>query len=421
MNTTGTIKKETVNCEKCAKPFDYFLGANAYTVICPHCSTIYDGYTGTLVSKKKAIKPPLKKPDISLGTKGTLNGIPYLVIGYVKKKEKGSNYFWQEYTLFNPIHGYASLSVFNGHWNYFTEFHFIPVESTYKKVLELDGQNYDIYARYYAVTVEAAGEFPYDLSSFEMPSVEEYINPPYILTSEKTKTDYIWFKGEYIAPSDIKKAFNLEEVPEQIDIGSTQPFFSKFRSNSLINFLIFIISLLVALQLFFHFMSKEEIAFHKEYVVSDSTVRKEIYTEPFDLKYGTKNLDVRVLTNVDNNWMYSGITLVNEKTGDVYDVDIDIEYYHGYEDGESWSEGTNWNSKVLSQIPEGRYYFIIYPDKHPGMRYGKLELTATRDVPVTSNMFVVLVLLLIFPIIYFYRKQAFENKRWSNSDYGGYE
>jgi len=33
--------------------------------------------------------------------------------------------------------------------------------------------------------------------------------------------------------------------------------------------------------------------------------------------------------------MYAGVTLVNDKTGESYEVDIEAEYYHGVQDGES--------------------------------------------------------------------------------------
>ncbi len=417
MNVAGSIKKETVNCEACSKPIHYFLGANAYSVICPSCGRIYDGSNGTLLNTNRKVTIPPKKLDIPIGTKGVLKKIPYQIIGYVKKKEKGANYFWNEYTLFNPFYGYAGLSVFNGHWIYFTEMNILPETLSTKAQMREDETTYDLYARYTAVVTEAVGEFPYNFT-FEASRVDEYVYPPYMITSECTNTEYFWYKGEHISPQDIKEGFGIDTLPEQSGIGSIQPFFSKFSPNSLINIVILSILLIITIHLYFHYTANDEIVFHKEYIIDDSIVKKEIFTEPFDLKYGSKNLDIRISTNVDNSWMYSGVTLVNEYTGDVYDVDIEAEYYHGYTDGENWSEGNPWTSKVLSQIPEGRYHFVIFPDKQSTMSFARLEITATRDVSVPSNMIVVLFVILIFPIIYFYRRQNFENKRWSNSDYG---
>ena len=421
MNTTAPIKKDSVNCYKCSKPIGYYLGANAYTVICPECGTIYNGYTGTLVRKTEAAKRAVDIQDIPFGANGTIKGIRYLVVGFALKKEKGTNYSWHEYTLFNPVHGYATLAQYAGHWTYLTELERFPAEAHYKKSITYDNAVYDIYARYKAVTDKVAGEFPYNLNLAETPSVEEFINPPYILTSEKTADEQVWFKGEYMGPDDIKKAFGLEKIPERVGIGATQPFVGKFSNEAFKRLLIMITILFGLVQLFFTFTAKEELAFDGSYYIVDSTNKKEIFSTPFDLKYGTKNVEVALTANVDNNWMYTGVTLVNQTTGDVYDVDLDAEYYHGYEGGENWSEGSSKNSIVISQVPEGKYYLIIYPDKPNVGKTMRIQLTVTRDVPIFSNVLIVILLLAIFPAIYFYRRSSFERKRWDNSNYSPYD
>jgi hypothetical protein len=169
------------------------------------------------------------------------------------------------------------------------------------------------------------------------------------------------------------------------------------------------------------FAAKEEIVFEQTFNITDSLNKKEIYSKPFNLKYGTKNAEIKISTNIDNNWMYSAITLVNEKTGDLYDVDLEAEYYHGYEGGESWSEGSNWVSKVVSQIPEGTYYMIVYPDKPLNMASVYLTVSVIRDVYIFSNGLICIVLLGLFPAFYFYRKDSFEKKRWYNSNYSTYD
>lgn len=421
MNKETPIKKEQLSCYKCSKPIIYYLGANAYTVVCPSCGTLYDGYSGTLVRQTKVAKSAGEAPDIPPGSTGTLKGIKYLVTGFIRKTEKGTRYSWQEYTLFNPVHGYATLSEYNGHWTYLTELDDYPAEETYKKSVKHHGVIYDIYARYKAVTGKVTGEFPYNINLQSEPKVEEFISPPYIVTSEKTNDEQVWFIGEYLAPEVIKSAFALEKMPERVGIGATQPFMAKFRVEAFKNLLIAITVLFGVLHLFFMSTAKEETVFSNAYYVVDSTNKKEIYTKPFDLKYGTKNVEVSLAANVSNNWIYTGVTLVNEATGDRYDVDLDAEYYFGYEDGESWSEGNSKNSKVVSQVPEGRYYLIIYPDKPVGVTTVRIEVNVVRDVPIFSNVLILILVLGIFPAIYFWRRNSFERKRWYNSNYSPYD
>ena len=312
--------------------------------------------------------------------------------------------------LFNPLKGYATLAEYNGHWNYVVELHSIPTKVTAQE-FTYEGNTYALYSTYGAQTPQAVGEFPFKLiSSYEV-RVSEYISPPYMLSIESSQEEYVWYKGEYIKGQEIKKAFQLEKITPKVGVGSTQPFVSGFRPAALANLSIFLILLFTVLYLFFYYDAKEQVVFNETYFITDSTAKKEIYTKPFDLKGGTKNLEIRINTNIDNTWMYTGFTLVNEATGDLYELEIEAEYYHGYDDG-AWTEGSSWNSKVISQVPEGKYYLIIYPDRQLSALSTKLEIVVTRDVVITSNMLLALIVTLIFPAIYFYRKKVFEEKRW---------
>jgi hypothetical protein len=312
--------------------------------------------------------------------------------------------------LYNPLKGYATLAEYNGHWNFVQELGATPVSGA-DGTLSYNDITYSSYSGYTAQTVQAAGEFPFKMTSSYEVKVTEYINPPYMLSVESSAEEHVWYIGEYINNKDIKKAFQLETIMPPLGVGATQPFISAFTSHALGKLAILITLIFCALHLVFYYAAEENVVFAETYFVSDSTARKEIYTKPFTLSEGSKNLEIKINTNVDNTWLYTGITLVNEANGDTYDLDIEAEYYHGYEDGSSWSEGSSWNSKVFSQVPGGKYYLIIYPDRQMSFAPSRLEITATRDVVITSNMLVSLGILLIFPAIYFLRKQSFESKR----------
>lgn len=417
MNNAIYTTSQTLSCLKCGKPFASWLQGNTYHAVCPHCSTIFEGYSGTREITNKVFvnrgKPVL---DIPFGTIGTIHGVKYLVTGYVVKKEKGTNYTWDEYTLFNPEHGYAWLSVYNGHWMLLKNIDELPLLLKMEdRVLSYKNEVYRLFSKYVSVTQRAAGEFPFLLDISE-PNVAEYINPPYILTSERTDYDIVWFHGEYIPSEEIKEGFHLENITVQSGRGVIQPYLAGFRPRALNNILVVLGLLLLIFQLLFYNTAKEETVYNQTFSIADSLIRKEVYTEPFELKYGTKNVEIILSTTVDNAWLYTGVTLVNEKTGDLYDIDIEAEFYHGYSGGESWTEGANWSSKVISSVPEGRYYLIIFPDKYAYYE-GDYQITVKRDVPVNSNFFICVAILAIFPAIYYHGKKQFEINRWSQSNY----
>lgn len=417
--TNPNLEATKVVCSKCNGEFISYLNSNAYSIICSLCGSISNSYFGTLERSTQEVRLSELPSILPIGSKGEIKGIPYIVINHVRKKENGTVYFWDEFTLFNPIYGQAYLSVYDGHWMYLKELNAQPEIKL--RIVIFEGEVYDRFAKYKSKIQAASGEFLYDFDADEVPLVQEFIQPPYLLSKETLSTNITWFKGEYILPDEIKSSFKLDNIPERKGVGMIQPFIGKFqkRTMSTVSFFIFVIW--SALQFIFYFSAKEETVFSKQYFINDANNRKEIYTSGFELSGGTSNAEIKINTNIDNNWMYSAITLVNEKTGDIYDLDLEAEYYHGYEDGSSWSEGKSWISKVVSKVPDGSYYLIVYPDKPATMNSVDLTVSVTRNVFMFSNGLIILLLLALFPTYYFFRKNSFEQKRWFNSNYSTYE
>ncbi len=418
MEKNTEIEVSKAACGKCGTVLQMYLRASAYSVVCSSCGAIHNCYNGE-PELTNHIVGKAADSHISVGIRGTLKGIPYLVTGYVYKKENGTNYCWEEYVLFNPVHGQAYLSQFDGHWMCLCEMADIP--SATGLVATHDGSTYNLYSKYKSKILSARGEFVYKIDPSETPIVEEYIRPGYLVSKERTKDYATWYKGEYIQPSVIKSSFQLASVPETKGVGMIQPFLGKFSQEGLRKVFIFLFIFWSLLQFYFTFASREEIVFEQPFSITDSLHGKEINSRSFELKGGTCNAEIQVHTNVQNNWMCTAVTLVNEKTGDIFDVGLEAEYYYGYTDGESWSEGTGWVSKVVSQVPEGTYYMVITPEKPTSVPVVNITVTVIRDVFIMSNGLIVLALLSIYPIYYHFKKNKFEKQRWYNSDYSPYE
>ena len=419
MEKNTQIQSVTIACKKCNEGIASNLNSHAYSIICPSCGTVYNCYNGALIYTNKTIGKLSKPMDIPLGSIGTIKGIRYQVIGYLYKKENGTVYHWHEYVLFNLVHGLAYLSQYDGHWTFLLEIHSIPSVKGWTAVHE--EITYDLYSKYKSKIVSATGEFVYRFEPSETPTIEEFIRPGFVISKESTPDTVTWYKGEYILPGAVKEGFKLKSIPEARGVGMIQPFLGKFTAGAFRRILVFLFICWSLAQFYFTAVSKEEIVFEQSFVVDDSLNRKEIHSKTFDLKYGTRNVEIILHTSVDNNWFYTNATLVNEQTGDIYDVGLEAEYYHGYTGGESWSEGSGWVSKVVSQVPEGKYYMILIPEKPATVPSVSITITVIRDVFIMSNVLIVLVLLSIFPIYYYYRKNKFEKARWYNSNYSPYD
>jgi hypothetical protein len=384
-------------------------------LVCEKCRAVNEFYEGEVKSKSRNM-PQGGGALIPLGSVGDIQGVKYVVTGCAFKKERYAEYTWHEYTLFSANTGLAFLTVHDGHWIF--SFELDPAPDVKNADLMLDGLVYEKFTSYNFRIEGADGEFPYTFRHLSKVRVAEFIHPPFLLSCEKWGEDLKWFKGEYLQPSDISKAFSFE-APKREGVGYIQPYHSKIRKKPLMILSAFIAAIWMVLQVYYLQDAKEEFVFSDTYDITDSTNAKDIYTKSFDLKYGSKNVQLNMVGNVENSWAYAAVTLVNERTGDVYDMDMEVEYYSGYEDGESWQEGSSEQSKIISSIPEGRYHLVIHPEK-PEMRTLRLTISVVRDVYFKSNGVLLLLLLAAYPVFYLVRAYQFDVERWSKSDYTPY-
>jgi len=405
-------------CLSCNEVLKMYAGYHAFTLVCPACGTVQErdinGFkeTGKMEGAGKDITIPL-------GSRGMIKGSEYVVTGYAYCNEKGTKYNWEEYSLFNPIAGIAWLSVYNGHWVFLRELDPLG-EMPYKHLL-YEGFTHHLFGRYKSQVMRASGEFMYRLDPDETTSAREYIFPPSMVSVETTGNSMTWLHGEHINHRTIRKAFNLGSVPDRIGVGMIQPYFGKFKPETLVSLCLVLGILWVGLQFYFVNTASETELFKDHLVIVDSMDSRELFTGTFNIGGGTRNLEVVLNADIDNNWMYSGVTLVNEQTGDIYNTELEAEFYRGYSDGESWTEGSTRNSIVISQVPAGRYYLILYPVKPSMLSQVHIDVSVIRDVYVFSNGLILLILLAVFPVYYFYLGRLIEQRRWNNSDYSIYE
>src|SRR5205807_9727647 len=80
---------------------------------------------------------------------------------------------------------------------------------------------------------------------------------------------------------------------------------------------------------------------------------------PFLLR-GWRNVHIKVeAKSLDNAWVDIGGYLVNKDTDQIQQFEIPLEYYHGVEDGESWTEGSPEGEVYLSAQPSGTYLLFL--------------------------------------------------------------
>lgn len=410
-----------LDCKGCGKDIVLVTHAQALSVVCPYCLTIMR-MIAPGVAKSEGKFKGIAVPQIALGKKGVLDGITYCVVGYTKRREAGTAYTWDEYVLFNPVHGYAFLSEFNGHWNFITYITGgVPVElQAYTRVFNYNNDEYRLYHRYKSEVILAKGEFLWDITSTEKAKVSEYIAPPKMLILEESSREYVWMMGEYLQPAQVQKAFGLETITARQGIGSNQPFITSVKPNVLLKFAVIVGLLFTLLQILFVSFSPDEMVMNQSFALGDSSSAT-VVSPSFTLNNGTHNLEVRLTAFVSNNWFEADMALINDKTGEEYAFSQGVEYYSGYEGGYSWSEGSTTSEELLTSIPEGTYHLNIVPVNSVNARVSSFSLTLKRGVPVWSVYLFSVIIVALVPLIQRMRISSFETKRWMNSNFSPYD
>lgn len=434
---------ETVSCPECSKPIKLYDPEGSEFCVCPSChSFIRFSSIHSRGKAQKVLQSVKESPLIPLGTAGKLKDHPFKVIAYLERKEKGTTYTWQEYLLYNYEKGYATLSVYNGHWN-------IIVDKIWESTLEqtvsdssvatLQGVDYKVFNKYTPITTALIGEFDWDVLS-DNARTYEYIAPPLMISREGQGTYAQYYWGEYIEPREVAEAFGLDidTFPEKIGIGANQPSAHTRDFGVLLMYSVLAVVAMLLFQVVVGMLKPEQELLNSDFditfdkgpaqfdstgVISSQTGTHEFrpfLTPSFKLADGPSPLEITVGSDVDNNWLEATVILINDQTNESWEVTKGIEYYHGWEDGESWSEGSNEMSIVLSAIPEGKYHLNIYPVSGDPSQTD-VHIRVVSNVTLWRNIFMTILILCPYPLYCWFRMRTFEKRRWMNSDYSPFD
>lgn len=385
---------------------------------CPNCSSLsYIKETGGFNFIKKF---DYSSSDIALkvGQKGILNGIEYTVTGIVVKKVQRI-YYWREYILTAVNDEQLYLSETDGHWILLRKVERkFGAKKRYPGTYNYDDRVMKIYDYDDPETAMAAGFFDFDVCPSRQRMIE-YIDPPYIFSVEQGNDDeQTTYFGEHIAKGEVKKAFGVKSMPYKSGVGIVQPFAVNVRYMA-ITFCS--VAVLILVSHLFIYSGRQSATVVKEALSFSESNGKDFVTKPFTLQGGSAPLTISVHSDVNNSWASVQVALVNEKTNEEEYASKDIEYYHGYEGGEHWSEGdTNENFNICG-VSAGTYHLVITPQKAPeDSSNNYISVEAEWNRPSVWNMVIPIIIMLGIAVLCYYLGIYFEQRRWADSSYSPY-
>lgn len=410
----GIVRKE-IPCKNCNATVPLYSWPLAQSATCATCGGCYTFEKGEWRYKRRAKLE--KAPVIPLHASGTIRGSEYQVVGYMEKEDDES-FQWREYTLYNPVQGYAFLSEYNGHWIFLKEMADAPViVSNRTMAYRYDGKTFKIFNRYRYTLVDCRGEFPGDVFDNKKPDCKEFIAPPEIWVREMHEWGMCWYHGTHISSKELYAAFGNISLPYTIGVGSVQPAAGQVDYGVLQNSIIGVGIAFLLLFLFTMLFNEEKVVYENSFSLPDSTTTiPPVVTPQFKLNKWRSNVEFYLSAPVENNWFETGLTLVNADNGNEYTVEKGVEKYSGYEDGESWSEGDDRDDVMLHAVPAGNYFLQIYPARGDNT-VRSFYLKVTYDVPMWRNFFIFVILALLPVVGLFISISVKEGMRWQNSPY----
>ena len=477
------VSVEKLSCANCGGPLTLVAPNRSERVICPNCGGIHDVSGGNL-QFLQALKLDGPKPEIDLGAKGTIDGVQYVVAGFMRRSVTFDQlYEWSEYLLFEREQGFRWLVESDHHWSFAWPIAAGDVRDgtgrseRVAKTLVADGRTFKIFQVAVAKVESVIGEFYWKVMVGETVRTLDYIAPPLAISKEissspdpaapdsdegkkkKKSVEVNYSQSRYMTVGEVEKAFSIANLPRPTTVGMQQPYgggkiFTIWRN--LIAALI-LIALVLGLRgthsdvlsetLDFANPSETESTSTQATAAATSSTAsagtssqpatgtdwssattsaapaapkpetsRVLFSKPFTLS-GGRNLRIEGSAEVENNWISVSGDLVNEQSGLVEPFDLPIEYYHGVDDGESWSEGSRSVSRVLPALPAGSYVMRLEGQWAENTRPPIVSLRAREGVFLWSHFFLAFWAITLPALIAGRRFLAFESARWEEGSY----
>lgn len=423
-DTGPQVKTAGFNCRNCGAAIELRAVELTKSVACTSCAAIQEPNDPNVLILQEAQARERHVPKVPLGTRGTLHGHAFEVIGYQYRYivVEDEPYGWEEYLLFNREQGFRYLSEYQGHWNDITTLRLLPeaFSSGGHPGARYRGQTFKLFQTASATTDFVLGQFPWRVRAFDVAGVSDYIAPPLLLSAERTDQETTWSLGEYTTGASIWKAFELPgSPPPAVGVFANQPSPHKGKAAWYWAMFAGLALLVVAAGLVRAAAAAREQVFAGSYVFTPTSIDSSFVTDTFRVARDS-NLELAISTNLTNNWIYINFALINSDTGDALDFGREVSYYYGTDSDGRWTEGSPADVATLSTVSAGTYYLRVEPESGtPGGPPVNYSLKIRRDVPSPVYYVLAVVVLLVPPIFVTLRAASFEARRWQESDFAG--
>ncbi len=450
-----TVAARAINCPSCGGSVT-INGAQAAMITCTFCGEYLDV---TVSDTVRLLKQKLAKQQhfcIPTGSTCHFRGVDYTVLGriqYVQYDE--GTYYWTAVQMYNPERGYAFLEEENGHWLFFAPLtHTILIDPRYrtaKQGISYYGQSYVVFERGNCQVCYVEGELSWVARVGDTLEFLDAIRPPYMLSAEWSDTEMEWSLGNYVEPAEIQAAFGdqIHSMPRRTGIAPAQPF-KRSRNQR------WAMWAGLAFAALFFCLWAANFVWPGKTILPPTAIPASAYRSPegfvtneFEIPSGSHICKITTECNgLSNQWVAVGFAFVDDNDQVLLDTDAEVEYYSGTEGGESWSEGSKRDYKLVRLTGPKKYRLHVFgqsgswsraggdrtdPEPPSNAATGKLAaqfnagkttprhysgksitISLQRGVGIARYYFFAAIIALIYPVIELIRTISFSTQKWSD-------
>lgn len=384
---SGSVEKdaEALRCNSCGSPLSLSGETNKIrTIVCNSCQTINEIRRDVAISLGK-INPGLEwELVLPLNSKFIYKNMEYTVTGRLIQEwnEEDETGTVKEYLLYSQEQGYLYIDEEEG--DFTAWYPHLPTEKPLHKTFSegeefihsINNETYEYLETGSLKLVYVDGSLPY------MTKIGDRTR---FTDAESASNSY----SEEISFDDSGNPAELEQyIGEKIPLSVIYDSYPELkpapkppRGINWLELAMAIVGTIAGLYLIvYSFMIDKQIPIHKSSYTQNDLKGNEILTEEFTIDKNDETVEIRVETGVDQSWTHVGLALLKTE-GEVVVAadDLGIEYYHGTEDGESWSEGSRSESIYWKIQEAGKYRLMLT------VFDGDTSLMTSIDVAIEKN------------------------------------
>ncbi|MGH1415283.1 MAG: DUF4178 domain-containing protein [Pelagimonas sp.] len=419
----------TINCTACGAGLDVLGGGRVTVHICPYCGTELDA-----LDSYKALRTfsDLKRPDtpFSLGMKGKIHDVDYTIIGTLEHTETyaGRTWTWIDHQLYSPTHGYAFLTLEDGHFIFSRRYrgpgwvseHQVEKAET-PPVLRIKGENFKYYDTSTSSVSFAEGEFTWEVKIGDKSTTVSTLAEDAMLGFSQTKSERETYRSTYLPRKEIAKSFGIDLPKLTKKIHPLSPFKAGpnaiFMRKAAAGFAV------LCMVIAFVFGLSSGKAVMTEIGLPVAGLPVEI---PFEVTQANKLVEIALAADVSNSWASIGLTVSDPEGEILFGAGRTIERYHGQDSEGRWTEGSGKANLRFHPTVAGTYQLNLGEAEggvwaeaayKPKTAISKLDLRIREGQTSGTLLFLLGLVFGVVALWQFYRRWRHQSKRWAGGDW----